>query len=59
MIKDMIITIFTKNGLVMAFLIVGVVMYVASLIAKLTKGRIAGSAIAILLGLVLAYVGGG
>ena len=58
MIKDMIITIFTKNGLVMAFLIVGVVMYVASLIAKLTKGRIAGSAIAILLGLVLAYVGG-
>lgn len=58
MVKDMVITIFTKNGLVMAFLIVGVVMYVAGLISKLTNKRIAGSAIAILIGLVLAYVGG-
>ncbi|MEW6624867.1 MAG: malonate transporter subunit MadM [Bacillota bacterium] len=56
---EMIVTIFTKNGLVMSFIVIGVVMYISYLISdKLTNKRIHGSAIAIVLGLVLAYVGG-
>lgn len=55
---EMIIKIFTKYNLVMAFMIIGVVMYVAGLMSKATNKRIAGSAIAIIIGLVLAYVGG-
>lgn len=50
--------IFTKNGLVMSFMVVGIVMYLAYRLSAITKGRIHGSAIAIVLGLVLAYVGG-
>lgn len=49
---------FTSNGLVMAFLIVGVLSFVAELLSKATKGRIHSSAIAIYIGLMLAYVGG-
>jgi len=53
------VKIMTKYGLVMSFMLVGVVMYISYQIsAKLTKGRIHGSAIAIILGLVLAYIGG-
>ncbi|MFZ7103883.1 MAG: malonate transporter subunit MadM [Peptococcaceae bacterium] len=55
---EMIINIFTKNNLVMAFLIIGVVMYISGYISRLTNKRIAGSAIAIICGLILAYVGG-
>lgn len=55
---EMAINILTKNGLVMSFMIIGVVMYISSLISKLTNKRIAGSAIAIIIGLVLAYIGG-
>lgn len=55
---EMIINIFTKYGLVMAFMVVGAVMYVSSLISKMTNKRIAGSAIAIIIGLILAYIGG-
>lgn len=51
-------TIFVSNGLVMSFLVVGIVMYIAYKISDITKGRIHGSAIAILLGLILAYIGG-
>ncbi|MGG1400843.1 malonate transporter subunit MadM [Bacillus salipaludis] len=48
-----------NNGLIVAFAIVGLTMYLSYFIsAKLTKGRIHGSAIAITLGLVLAYIGG-
>jgi malonate transporter MadM subunit len=48
-----------KNGLVMSFLIIGVLMWLSSIISKyITKGRIHSSAIAIFLGLVLAYIGG-
>ena len=47
------------NGLVAAFAIVGLVMLTSGFISrKLTFGRVQGSAIAILIGLVLAYVGG-
>lgn len=48
-----------KNGLVFAFLIVAVVMYLSTFISKyIFKGKIAGSAIAIIIGLILAYIGG-
>ncbi len=51
--------IMTKYGLVMSFMVVGVVMYVSYQFSeKLTKGRIHGSAVAIILGLILAYIGG-
>lgn len=48
-----------KNGLLFAFLIVGLVMW-ASYYAShhLTNGRLHGSAVAIIAGLVLAYAGG-
>lgn len=49
----------TENGLVMAFAIVGSVILISGFITrKLTLGRVQGSAIAILIGLALAYVGG-
>lgn len=48
-----------QNGLVTAFAIVGLVMLVSMQISKhLTMGRVHGSAIAIVIGLVLAYWGG-
>ncbi|MEK4424837.1 malonate transporter subunit MadM [Solibacillus sp. FSL K6-1523] len=47
------------NGLITGFVIVGLAMYVAYLISnKLTRGLIHGSAIAIVIGLILAYFGG-
>lgn len=47
------------NGLVTAFALIGLVMLVSGVIAqKLTFGRVQGSAIAILIGLALAWVGG-
>ena len=51
--------VFISNGLVMAFLFVGVIIWVSyGLSRHLTKGRIHGSAVAILCGLALAYIGG-
>jgi len=48
-----------QNGLVTAFAVVGLVMLVSMQISKhLTMGRVHGSAIAIVIGLVLAYCGG-
>ena len=47
------------NGLVTAFAFVGVVMWISVVLSKrLTFGRVHGSAIAIVIGLVLAWVGG-
>ncbi|AJK50511.1 malonate transporter subunit MadM [Burkholderia plantarii] len=47
------------NGLIAAFALVGIVMWVSATLSRnLTRGRVHGSAIAILIGLVLAYVGG-
>ncbi|MDO4921011.1 MAG: malonate transporter subunit MadM [Phascolarctobacterium sp.] len=48
-----------KNGLIFAFVLIGIVNLFAYKMAGLTKGRIHGSAVAIFLGLVLAYIGGG
>ena len=48
-----------EHSLIMAFAVVGAVMWVSYQISKhLTFGRIHGSAIAIVLGLALAYFGG-
>jgi malonate transporter MadM subunit len=48
-----------RNGLVTAFVFVGLVTWLSYLLSdRLTRGRIHGSSIAILAGLVLAYLGG-
>src|SRR3954468_21565026 len=48
-----------QNGLVAAFAFVGLIIYFSGAISrKLTFGRVHGSAIAIFIGLALAYVGG-
>ena len=52
-------TTFTRNGLVVAFAAVGLTVWFSYWLSdKLTAGRIHGSAIAITLGLVAAYIGG-
>jgi malonate transporter MadM subunit len=49
----------TANGLVVAFVVVGVLVWFSYFLSnRLTRGRIHGSAIAIAIGLALAYVGG-
>ena len=51
--------VFIEQSLVAAFAVVGAVMWISLLMSKrLSAGRIHGSAIAIVIGLVLAYVGG-
>ena len=56
---DYITTLLFKNGLVVAFLVVGIIIYGSDWISKtLTNKKIPASAIAIVLGLVLAYIGG-
>ncbi|WP_338875826.1 malonate transporter subunit MadM [Spirosoma sp. SC4-14] len=48
-----------KNGLIVGFLVLGIIMAVAEVLSsKLTRKKIPGSAIAILMGLLLAYLGG-
>jgi len=59
MATEVLVNVLIKNGIVTAFLFVGVVVWFAYwLTGKLTQGRLHGSAIAIALGLLLAYVGG-
>jgi len=56
---EMLSGVLADNGLVTAFAFVGIVVWLSYLVSdKLTGGRIHGSAIAILTGLVLAWVGG-
>jgi malonate transporter MadM subunit len=48
-----------KNGLVLAFLLTGIIMFVSNWVStRLVNRKIPGSAIAILAGLLLAYAGG-
>ncbi|MEZ0538091.1 malonate transporter subunit MadM [Fibrella arboris] len=56
---DYITTLLVKNGLVVAFLVTGLLMFTADGLSKtVTNNKIPGSAIAIFMGLVLAYIGG-
>lgn len=56
---DVIAGVLEGNGLVFAFLAVGALILVSNYFShKLTRGRLHGSAIAIIIGLVLAYFGG-
>src|SRR5690625_1907161 len=49
----------TDYGLITSFALIGLTIFVAYVLSdKLTRGKINGSAIAIILGLVLAYFGG-
>ncbi len=58
-IQEIILKTAKDNGLVTAFAVVGLIMLVSGVISrKLTFGRVHGSAIAILIGLGLAYYGG-
>lgn len=48
-----------KNGLITAFTLVGIIIWLSYFLSnKLTNGRLHGSAIAILTGLLLAFIGG-
>lgn len=56
---EYITTLFVKNGLIVAFLVTGIVMYFSEWLSKaFTNKKIPSSAIAIFSGLVLAYMGG-
>lgn len=57
-LADICVSIFSGNAFVMSFLIVGVIVMISSWVSKLIGNRIHPSAIAIFLGLVLAYIGG-
>lgn len=57
--SDTLLNVFKSNGLITAFMIVGATIWISYFLsARLTRGRLHGSAIAIIAGLVLAYVGG-
>ena len=58
-IMAMLTKLLTKNGLIFAFVIIGITNFIAYKFAGLSKGRIHGSAVAIFFGLILAYIGGG
>lgn len=48
-----------KNGLVFSFLLIGIIIYISGIIAeKITKNKVPSPAIAIIIGLLLAYWGG-
>ncbi|MEM8942461.1 MAG: malonate transporter subunit MadM [Pseudomonadota bacterium] len=56
---EVIESVFQRNSLIVAFAVVGITIWVSYFLANtLTKGRIHGSAIAIALGLLAAYIGG-
>ncbi|MCH7856100.1 MAG: malonate transporter subunit MadM [Gemmatimonadetes bacterium] len=56
---DLLADVMSRYGLITAFAIVGITVWVSyQLSARLTRGKLHGSAIAIMLGLLAAYVGG-
>jgi hypothetical protein len=59
LITDTLTEVLTANGLIFAFALVGILVWASYwLSGKLTRGRIHGSAIAITIGLALAWIGG-
>jgi malonate transporter MadM subunit len=58
-VLDLLGGVLARNGLITAFAFVGITVWVSYLISdRLTRGRVHGSALAILIGLGLAYAGG-
>jgi malonate transporter MadM subunit len=56
---ETLLNVLAKNALITAFVFVGVLVWISYFLSeKFTRGRVHGSAIAIAIGLVLAYVGG-
>ena len=56
---DLIESLIVKNGLIFGFLLVGIIILISSWLTKsLTQNRIPGVAVAIIIGLLLAYLGG-
>ena len=56
---EYIIELLDKNGLIMAFLVTGILVYFSEGISvRVTNKKLPGSAIAIFLGLIIAYIGG-
>ncbi|MEO5797497.1 MAG: malonate transporter subunit MadM [Rhodoferax sp.] len=56
---DILTTVLVKNGLLTAFAIVGATMWLSYVLsARLTRGKLHGSALAIMLGLLAAYISG-
>jgi malonate transporter MadM subunit len=59
MLPETLASVLRGNSLITAFLFIGILVWFSYLVsAKLTRGHIHGSAIAIMFGLVLAYIGG-
>jgi malonate transporter MadM subunit len=57
--SDVLLNVLVKNGLLTAFAVVGITMWLAYILsARLTRGQLHGSALAIILGLLMAYIGG-
>ena len=57
-IADIFTNLFVGNAFIMSFLFVGIIVAISVGISKLTGGRIHSSAIAIILSLIFAYIGG-
>ena len=58
-IPETLAQVLTKNALITAFVLVGILVWVSYFLSnKLTRGQVHGSAIAIAIGLALAWVGG-
>jgi malonate transporter MadM subunit len=58
-ILETLIAVLHKNALITAFVFVGILVWISYFLStKLTRGQVHGSAIAIAIGLLLAYVGG-
>ncbi|MEM9208575.1 MAG: malonate transporter subunit MadM, partial [Pseudomonadota bacterium] len=56
---DSLVAVLVKNGLITAFAVVGILVWLSyEVSARFTRGHLHGSAIAIALGLLLAWVGG-
>lgn len=59
MLTETLTAVLSKNALITAFLFIGFLMWLSYFLSeKLTRGQIHGSAVAITIGLVLAYLGG-
>lgn len=56
---EILVSTFVDNGLIVAFAVVGITVWFSYLLSnRLTRGRIHGSAIAIIIGLAAAWIGG-